>query len=151
MPKPNFCSTWRRLGAFLFDFLIVDFLLLYPFTEISEKAFGSIDYSFMAFQGPVLQLVFAICAIYILYFLFFEWLLGQTIGKMLMKIISVSADEKRMSFWQALGRNLFIVPVIPFVFFWILDPIFIIWKRISLSEMLTKTKTTEVAQTWKAR
>ena len=150
MPKLILCSTWKRLGAFVFDLLIMDFLLLYPFNNIAEKAANAINYSFLAYQGPMTQLIIAVSILGILYFTLFEYLLGQTVGKMLMRIVSVSADDRRMSVMQAFGRNLFLLPFIPFVFLWVLDPIFIIWKRISLSEMLTKTKTVEVEK-WKAR
>ena len=146
MPKKVLVSAWRRLLAFVFDVLIVEFLLLYPFTNAAERAFSSPgSYSFMAFQGPVLSLILAASAIYVLYFTLFEWLLGQTIGKMLMRTLSLTIGNKKMSFWQALGRNLFLIPVIPFVFLLVLDIIFIIWRRISLSEMLTRTKTVEAA------
>ena len=150
MPKQVLVSAWRKLGAFVFDFLIVDFILLYPFTGIAEKI-SSIDASFITFQGPLISLVFAAAAIFILYFALLEYATGQTIGKMLMKIKSIGLTGKRMSFWQALGRNLFLLPAFPFIFLWIIDPIFIIWKRISLSEMLTKTATVEEEVKWKAR
>ena len=143
MPKTILVATWKRLVAFAFDVMIIEFLLLYPFTDIAEKAFSSMDASFVAFQGNVLPLILAIAAIYVLYFALFEYYLGQTIGKMLMKIVSVTIDNKRMSFIQAIGRNLFLIPVFPFIILWPLDIIFIIWKRISLSEILTKTKTVE--------
>ena len=143
MPKPILVSTWKRIVAFVFDVLIIEYLLLYPFTGLAQKAFSSMDASFLVFKGSALALVLAVAAIYVLYFTLFEWLLGQTIGKMLMKIVSVTLDSKRMSFWQALGRNLFLLPVIPFIFLWPLDIIFIIWRRISFSEIMTKTKTVE--------
>jgi uncharacterized RDD family membrane protein YckC len=150
MPKTILCPTWKRLVAFVIDFFLVDFLLLYPFTGIAENAFSSMDYSVIIMQGPMLSLILAVSIIYILYFLLFEWLLGQTIGKMLMRIVSATIQEKQMSFWQALGRNLMFIPVVPFVFLWVIDPIFIIWRRVSFSEMLTKTKTIEVPK-WTAR
>ena len=148
MPKTVLASAWKRLVAFVFDFLIVDLVVLYPFTNIAERAFSLANILSVSFSGSMLALILSVSVFYILYFLLFEWLLGQTIGKMLMRIVSVSLDDKRMSFIQGLGRNLFLLPVIPFVFLWAIDPIFIIWRRISLSEMLTKTKTVEVAK-WK--
>lgn len=148
MPKTVLASAWKRLFAFIFDFIIIDLVILYPFTNITERVFSSASIWSISLSKSIMTLVLVVSVFYLLYFLLFEWLLGQTIGKMLMRIVSVSFDDKRMSFIQAFGRNLFIFPVIPLVFLWAIDPIFIIWRRISLSEMLTKTKTVE-AQKWK--
>ncbi len=143
MPKAVLIPAWKRLVAFIIDILIVDFLLLYPFTDISEKAFSAVRADFLIFQGSLVALILSVSAIYILYFTFFEWILGQTIGKMFIRSTSANLNNKQMNFWQALGRNLFLIPVVPFVFLWVLDPIFIIWKGRSLSEIFTKTKTIE--------
>lgn len=151
MQKLILVPAWKRLAAFGFDLLVIEFLLLYPFRNIAENALRSVNLSVMTYQSPVLWLVFAIAAIYILYFTLFEWLLGQTVGKMLLKIISVTFDGKRMSLGQALARNLFLIPTIPFVVLWPLDIIFIIWKRISFSEIISNTKTAEVVEKWTAR
>ncbi len=151
MQKIILCSTWKRLAAFIIDFLIIDIVLLFPFQKIAEKISGFSGGSIITFQSSLIYLALAISIIFILYFAIFEYATGQTIGKMLMKIISISAKGKRMSFWQALGRNLFILPVIPFVFLWIVDPIFIIFRRISLSEMLTKTITIEEDKSWRTK
>jgi len=151
MPKIIPSSLWKRFGAFVFDILIIEFVLLYPFTSIAERAAKSIDASFITFEGPLIGLIFSVAAIYILYFALFEYYLGQTVGKMLMKIKSVSLTGKKMSFWQAICRNLFLLPVIPFILLWIIDPIFIIWKKISFSEILTKTATVEEDVIWKIK
>jgi len=148
MPKVVLSSTWKRLVAFVIDFMIIDFVLLYPFNNIAEKISGYSGASIITFQSSLVYIALAVSVIFILYFAIFEYALGQTIGKMLMRIISLGSSGKKMSFLQALGRNLFILPVIPFVFLWIIDPIFIILRRISLSEMLTKTVTIEEAKTW---
>lgn len=143
MAKDILVSIWKRLLAFIIDLFIIEFVLLYPFTKIAEKAMQNFDPSFMFFQDSLVKLMLAVALIYVLYFTMFEYSLGQTIGKMLMKCSSVANDNKKMSFLQALGRNLFLVPVIPFVFLFIIDVIFILVKKTSLSEMLTKTKTIE--------
>jgi len=123
--------------------LIIEFLLLYPFRGAAEKAIASISAEVLFFQGPAAKLLFAAALVYVLYFALFERALGQTIGKMLMKITSVTLENRQMSFWQALGRNLFLLPFVPFIFLWAIDPVFIMLKKRSLSETFTKTKTVE--------
>lgn len=143
MPKAVLIPAWKRLVAFLIDFLIIDFLLLYPFTGLSEKVLSAIQADFMIFQGKIILFMLAVSAIYVLYFTFFEWTLGQTIGKIAMKATSLNLKNRQMTFWQALGRNLFLIPVIPFAFLWVIDPVFILLKGRSFSEIFTKTKTIE--------
>jgi len=140
VPAPVF----KRLFAFIIDLLVVDLVLLYPFSRVLSKTFkdkltaGSIA-DLMAGQS---YLVFSVTIIFILYFVLFEYKLGQTIGKMLVNLYCMPKEGK-MSIWKALGRNLFLIPVMPFIFLWVIDPIFILWRNQSLSEMFTKTITIE--------
>jgi len=151
MQKIILASAVKRLAAFGFDLLVINFILLYPFSKLIGMAFSSAKNYFLISDMRLLPLVLAISLIYILYFTLFEYALGQTIGKMLTKLVSFSFENKKMSFLQALGRNLFLVPLMPFVFLWVIDPIFIIWKRISISEMITRTITVEVDEKWKIK
>ena len=143
MAKASLIPAWKRMVAFIIDVLVIEFLLLYPFTRIAKEAFGSADFSTAIISSAGIGIIFAAALIYLLYFTLLEYSVGQTIGKILMKCTSVNMKNKQMNFWQALGRNLFIIPFVPFIFLWVLDPIFIILKKRSLSEIFTKTKTIE--------
>jgi len=139
---------FKRLFAFVIDVLIIDLVLLYPFSRVLSKVFSNkiTASSLTELISGQFYLLFSITLIFLLYFILFEYRLGQTIGKMLVNLYSVSAEGK-MTLWQAIGRNLFLIPVIPFVFLWVIDPLFIVWRSQSLSEFFTKTKTIEV-QPW---
>ncbi|MEM4336512.1 MAG: RDD family protein [Candidatus Woesearchaeota archaeon] len=134
----------RRLFAFVIDLLIVDFVLLYPFNKIFSDVFS--EKTTTRVISEMLEsnsyLLLSIILIFFLYFVLFEYKIGQTIGKMLVNIYSVSLKGE-MNLIQAIGRNIFLIPVVPFIFLWVIDPIFILWKGRSLSEILTNTITIE--------
>ena len=93
--------------------------------------------------------------------------MGQTIGKMLMKIYVVDAREKvagenartlafmasshstsdnnNLKTWQLLARNLVFIPMFPFVLLWVLDPLFMFFTKTNqrLTEILGRTKVVE--------
>jgi len=140
VPAPIF----KRLFAFVIDILIIDLVLLWPMNNVLSKIFsGKISSNSIAeIISSQFYLIFCVTVIFILYFTLFEYKLGQTVGKMLVNLYSVSM-EGNMNSWQAIGRNLFLIPMVPFVFLWVADPLFIIWRNQSLSEFLTKTKTIE--------
>ena len=140
-------SVFKRLFAFVIDILIVDLVLLYPFSRVLSKVLeNKISAADIAgIIGGNSYLIFSITLVFLLYFILFEHKLGQTIGKMLVNLYCVSAEGK-ITLWQATARNLFLIPVVPFIFLWVIDPLFILWRNQSLSEFFTKTRTIEVAQ-----
>ena len=91
----------------------------------------------------------------ILYFFMMERKMGQTIGKMLMKIYVVDASENASSrstsdnnnlrAWQLFARNLVFIPIFPFVLLWIVDPLFMLFTKTNqrLTEILSKTRVVE--------
>ena len=70
--------------------------------------------------------------------------MGQTIGKVLMRIYVVS-DNNNLKTWQLLTRNLIFIPIFPFVLLWIIDPLFMFFTKTNqrLTEILSKTKVVE--------
>ena len=70
--------------------------------------------------------------------------MGQTIGKMLMKIYVVS-DNQDLKAWQLLTRSIVFIPIFPFILLWVLDPLFMFFTKTNqrLSEILSKTKVVE--------
>jgi len=148
-------SIFKRLFAFVIDILIVDLVLLWPFDKVLSSVFsGKISASSLAeMMSGKYYLIFSVTLVFFLYFVLFEQRLGQTIGKMLVNIYSVS-KQGEMSTWQAIGKNLFLIPAIPFIFLWVIDPVLILFRNESLSEILTRTKTIEQKagwQSWMAR
>ncbi|MBL7054203.1 RDD family protein [Candidatus Woesearchaeota archaeon] len=140
---------WKRVLAFVIDMLIINFIILFPFRTLFQKmipASLSIKETFeLANSGELNSLVILISVfasiLMMLYFIILEGRLKQSIGKILTNIYVVS-EAKEFKFWQLLIRNLFLIPVFPFILLWIADPIFMLFTKGNkrLSEILSKTK-----------
>ena len=144
---------WKRIAAFFIDLMIINFVVLLPFKSLFRGIIPA-DYSFSEAYGLLsasanytsfITLVsFMMSMLIILYFLMMEGKMGQTIGKMLMKIYVVS-ENNAMGKWHMLVRNLVFIPVFPFVLLWVLDPLFMFFTKTNqrLTEILSKTKVVE--------
>jgi len=145
-------SIFKRILAFVIDLLVVNLVLLYPFRGVFDRAMlkGTFMETFSHISsnsGAVLGLyVITIMAamITVLYFVAFEYKLGQTIGKMLMnmKVISLT---KKLGFWQCVLRALFVIPFFPFYILWVLDPVFALFNKQQqrFMEWVSKTRTVQ--------
>lgn len=143
-------SILKRLAAFIIDMLIVNVIILFPFRNVLEKAIprsdslsSTLDF-FMNQQGMgIKMMMFSVSLVTILYFAMLERRISQTPGKMLFNLYVVS--EKGASTWQFYVRSMFLIPVIPFVLLWIVDPIVMLFTQDNrrLSEILSRTKTVE--------
>jgi len=145
--------VWKRLLAFVADLLIINLAIFFPFKRILQDSMPEFDsyseaYNFLASNQSytttltIVSLVMSLFAV--LYFVWMEYKLGQTPGKMLFNI-SVISDVKKFSLWQLIVRSLFIIPVFPFVLLWIIDPLFVFFTKTNqrLSEILSKTRTVQ--------
>lgn len=143
-------SFWKRTLAFLVDLLIID-LLLTPFESAVQNIIPP-GVSFVAFQGSsrLIWLMIAMSAVAVLYFALFEYKLRQSIGKMIFKLYVIS-DTKELKIWQAVGRSLFIIPIFPFILLWLIDPVYLIFRKRRLSEILTKTWVIEQLPPWRVK
>lgn len=146
-------SVLKRIFAFIVDLLIINFTVAAPLRRILSKsipATGSFmeTYTFLMENPSVHSLMlwvsFALAILTLSYFVILEWRLGQTLGKMLVKAY-VKSDSKKLTFLQAVVRNLFILPFFPFVILWIVDPLFMLFTRNNqrLCEILSKSKVVE--------
>jgi uncharacterized RDD family membrane protein YckC len=130
-------GAMRRFAAFILDLLILDALVLWPLTDvIAGVTRGQDIFAPVLSSRDIAVMLFAFAAIY-LYFVLFEYLLGQTPGMMMADI--------RMTGTSAIGslllRNSVLLPVFPFVILWLIEPIMILWRRRTLLEELTGTRT----------
>jgi uncharacterized RDD family membrane protein YckC len=140
----------KRMLAFLLDMIILSFLAfpLQAFMKIEQKETFSETLKAMVASpevGSRIALVaffFAILAI--LYFTILEYMTRQSVGKIMFGL-HVDAIDRKLGFWQALGRNLFLLPFIPFSILAIVDPFVMLFTKDNqrLSEILTKTKVVE--------
>jgi len=131
---------WKRTLAFLVDLVVIDFILS-PFESLVQNISPASILTFEA-SSKLIWLIIIMSFVALLYFVMFEYKLQQTIGKMIFNLYVVS-DKGELKLWQAVGRSIFIFPIFPFILLWIIDPIYLIFRKIRLSESLTKTITLE--------
>jgi uncharacterized RDD family membrane protein YckC len=129
----------RRALAFFFDLMVLRLMLAAIFSPLFEDVFSRAEQGFGALrytQAEIGAVLFLFALIY-LYFVLFEYTLGQTPGQMLANI-RVEGSGK---LGPLMIRNSFIFPVLPFILFWVVEPIAIIfWKR-GVLELLSGTRT----------
>jgi uncharacterized RDD family membrane protein YckC len=145
----NVVSFWKRMFSFVIDLMIINMIIIYPFRGIFIKYFSGISLSqtlnsnnmTVPTSAYVVMLIISVLAL--LYFTFFDYYLGQTPGKMLLKIKVISTKDKDSSvgMGQALLRNCYILPFFPFYIFWFVEPIYLAFYKERFLEKITSTKT----------
>jgi len=157
LPKEKFfigpALIWKRIAAFIIDIIIINLTILYPFRVLFQKILPK-NYSFLEayqflinsanFTTYLNSISFIMSIFIILYFLMMERKMGQTIGKMVMKIYVIN-DNAALKSWQFLVRNIVFVPVFPFFLLWAIDPLFMFFTKTNqrLTEILSKTRVVE--------
>ncbi len=131
------------------------------------------DYKLLASNPEVqsaisLTLVF-ISILFLIYFVKLQLKFGQTIGMMIMKIyvikippLNIAAPKKKkkitpaeaieearkfkVTFFDVIIRNLFLLPFFPFIILWIVEPIFMMMGKDNLRflERLSRTRVVEI-------
>ncbi len=143
---------WKRVLAFFLDIMIIDFVVGFPLRGILERVLPKAgfreSYDYLLVNPETSALISYVILLWgvlaLLYFTILEYRLGQTVGKMLLNI-KVEPSDKKMSFLHTIMRNLFIIPIFPFILLWIIDPLFMVFSKEKrrLSEVLSKTRTVE--------
>ena len=135
-------STGRRVLAFILDILIIDLLLFQHFRKFI--AARPVTWS-EAVQGNVvlpegfLMATIAMGIIALLYFMLFEYFFAQTIG---MQLLGIKVGGERTLAKCAL-RNAYALPFFPFTILWVVEPVFLFWKKERLLERWSKTTTVQ--------
>ena len=128
-------SIFKRLFAFVADLFILNFVVVYPFSElISYYNSGFTNIS----QGMYV-IVVIISLLALGYFVLMEWYFKKTLGMMLLRIEA----SGNINFLTALTRHLYLVPMFPFSLLIIIDPLWLLFKGERLTEKITRTKTIE--------
>jgi len=150
-------SLIKRVLAFMIDIILLEFLVLTPFKNLFFRIIPDTTnitslYTYLTnhpeLTGKLTTLIMVVSVFVMLYFIILEWRIGQTLGKALVgiKVISLTEPKKKgIGFFSAIVRSLFLIPFIPFILLWIIEPLVIIFTRTNqrLLEMLSKTKTVE--------
>ena len=147
-------SLGKRTLALLFDILIINFIIFYPFSSVFQNFLKNksiteiIALSESALPTNVYIATFLVSVLALLYFSFFDYYLGLTPGKMIMRLKVVSIDpfsnEELPTLWRSITRNSFIIPAFPFYIFWIVEPIYIGFYKESFLDTITLTRTIDV-------
>jgi len=147
--------VWKRLLALLVDLSILDFFVFTFFSGAAEKMIGNVTgfastYRLLTESSSktnALVLMFSIIVFLMLaYFILLQYMTGQTVGCMLLELRIVSERTGTSpNFWQCVLRNLYVIPVMPFIFLWVIDPLYFFYsgKNQRLSEFLSQTKVIE--------
>ena len=146
-------SMWRRTIAFLFDMALLSFTVIAPMSTFLEKilpqttdfraSYNALANNATLSTGISVLLYFTFILI-LLYFTLCEYFVGQTAGKRWMNLKVTDLAGNKPSFFHALMRNLFFLPMFPFMLFWVIDPLYLAFRGYRLSEQLSKTKTVAI-------
>lgn len=143
---------WKRIAAFAIDIIILGLFVFVPFRGVFAASME--EASFMAslksitsndeLIGEFTPYYIAMSLLTFLYFFILESKMRQTIGKKILNLYIVS-DYGEIKKWQAFVRNLLFIPVFPFDWLMIIDPVFMFFKSSNqrLSEILSKTRVVE--------
>jgi uncharacterized RDD family membrane protein YckC len=145
----NVVSFWKRALALLIDLMVINLVIIYPFRGIFARYFSnmsilqSVSVNIETVPSNIYFALFFISLLALLYFSFFDYYLGQSPGKMLLKIKVISLKERsgKIGLWSALLRNCWILPFFPFYVFWIIEPIYLAFYKEGFLERITFTKT----------
>jgi uncharacterized RDD family membrane protein YckC len=143
--------AWKRIIALIVDLSVLDIMIFNPWTDIATRLIGSgsiveVYNRINAGNESAIIAVFLILSMFALaYFALMQYATGQTVGGMVMSIEVVGEKKNEPAFWQCVVRNLYILPILPFILFWIADPMyyFLAKKDQRLLEALSKTKVSE--------
>jgi hypothetical protein len=138
-------SFLRRAGAFIFDILLLDLIITVPLAPVFKGlvaraqtgGWWSLTYTNKEMGALLLLLLIAYT-----YFVVLEYLLGQTVGMMLLDIRVDPAPRLR----AAALRNCFLLPIGPLIVLWVLEPLAILLYKRSLLEYLSGTRTVRQRQ-----
>ncbi|MBD3202995.1 hypothetical protein GF327_01765 [Candidatus Woesearchaeota archaeon] len=148
-------ALWKRITAFLIDFVIIVFISSPLFSAVGNSFLQQTQTDFFSTINKVSMQVnnnpdlvaklnivnFLFMIIAFLYFTFLEYKINQTPGKMILNLnVKSTKKKKKISFWQAAVRNLFLL--INFII--IIDIFYYLFKGDRLSDVLAKTKIIEV-------
>jgi uncharacterized RDD family membrane protein YckC len=136
---------WKRFAAFILDSLLLTYLVIGSFAQwimamIPKGTTGDLS------AGAVLGL-FLMFTFILLYFTLFDYMIGQSLGMMIFGLHTVDDDRKTIpGFWKCTVRNLAVMPFFPIMLLTVIDPLYLAFKGIRLSDMLTGSYVVEMVR-----
>lgn len=124
-PVPGYepgVSYWKRALALIIDILLFNVTVAVPLS-------GLVPASFTA-TPTVLAAGVVLIALFFGYLVGAQHLTGQTIGMLILRYRATRTED----LWRCVVRNVFILPVFPFILLWIIDPVFLAFTGDRLTE-----------------
>lgn len=132
-------SLFKRFVAFILDILILDLIVFSAFSGTLSKYFSwsSLDSLKDGFPFALSALLLLLGLLAFVYFTLMEYGIGKTPGMM---IVGIRVDGT-LSFWSCALRNIFVIPIFPLTVLWLIEPLYLIFRKRRLTESLTGTNT----------
>lgn len=130
----NFASLWRRIFAYIIDISLINLIVVVPFKSIISK-YQEPQEIFLSAANTIdiMTALFTIIILTLIYFIYTEYKVKQTLGKLLFNI-KVMPDNAKLK--QIIIRNI----VKPFSLLLLLDVLYIIkTKHLRYTEVISKT------------
>lgn len=134
-PVPGYevrISLWKRFFAFLVDIIIFDLVVAAPLTTL-------VSATSLVATPAVIAIGTVLVTLFFSYLVISQYLIGQTIGMLFFRYRVTNHDH----LWRCIMRNVFILPIFPFIVLWVVDPLFLAFTGDRLSERWAGS-TTEV-------
>ena len=129
-------KTWRRAIGFIADILFFSFIVAAP---LEQELVAAAPEPFAGTTALGYGLAAILLSFFFAYAVAAEYLVGQTLGMLLVNIRTIP----ELSFFQTIVRNLFLIPIFPFVLLWIADPLSLLFTGARLTERWSGTNTVE--------
>ncbi len=139
-------SLWRRLAAFFLDALLV--LIIVGSTGIGAMMVLHSPSHFSLQAQPSFAAIVGLHFVFIyllVYHVFCEYIVGQTLGMLLVSLEVRVGKKEQPTFVQALVRNIYLLPIFSIVpIIWFADLIYYLFNGKRLLEHLTQSRTVEL-------
>ncbi len=139
--KAKAAPLWKRFFAYLIDFFLVNIIVSLPFSKYLTNFSNKLDIILGTNDKGLLAISFVVILSVLFYFVYLEFSLNQTVGKMLLNIYVVSVDGNKLKLSQAFVRNL----IKPFPIVLLVDVLYMFFKRSNqrLFEVFSATSVVE--------
>lgn len=137
--------VWKRIFAFIIDLFIIDLLFFPQFRRFVITESWTLE---QVMQGQVslpagfTMAVVAMGVLATLYFSLYQYYFAETLG---MRLLGIRVGGER-TFWRCLLRNAYALPFFPFTIFWVVEPVYLFWRKERLLEKWSKTTTVELVR-----
>ena len=135
-------SLWKRLLAYILDVLIINLIVIIPFSPALKNLEKDIPNLLFNQNNKELIMISTIITILTLfYFIALEFKTRQTIGKMALGIHVSNIERKELTITQIIMRNL----TKPFTLILIVDTVYMFFKKTNqrLFEVFSRTQVVE--------